>query len=401
MKRFIYYKWGSNSDDILIPVMKEAGFEPVIIEKKCGSYTRDMALAQELIAQINGTGAAFVFSYDYFPILSMVCETCKIPYYSWVYDSPHLTLYAVCVGLECNHIGVFDRALVEKYESMGIKSLYHLPLGTDPKFFAASVASCKTDYSCDISFVGSLYTDEHEYYSAIKADAYEGSGDIWDELDRLTARQAFDHSTDHISDMLENVPELTEYLYGLMEKRGLTLSPDYMTDKKGLVSDAVLSKRVTVLERKGILEKTAVLSREKGYDFRLYTGSRPEKGSILNDPGILSGTVDYRGQMPSVFAKSRINLNITLRSIKTGIPLRAVDILSCGGFLLTDPRDEFFEYLVPGEDFDVFGSPEECAEKTKFYLQHEDLRKKIAESGRVKAEKCFNLGRLTDLLPSS
>ena len=37
-----------------------------------------------------------------------------------------------------------------------------------------------------------------------------------------------------------------------------------------------------------------------------------------------------------MFANSKVNLNITLRNIKTGIPLRALDIMGAGGFLLTN-----------------------------------------------------------------
>lgn len=398
--KFIYYKWGSVADDILIPKLKDAGYDPVIIEKKCENYTRDMVLAQEFIFKINQTGAGFVFSYDYFPILSIVCDTCKIPYFSWVYDSPHLTLNAASAGLECNHIGVFDRALVKKYEAKGIKTIFHLPLGGSPAFFQESISSCKRDYACDISFVGSLYTDEHEYYGLLKSENPADDSGIWDRLDALVLNQAFDYENDCISDVLTaGGGALTDYLYKLMEKKGLTLGGDYITDKQDIVSDEILSKRVTVTERKELLEKVAVFSSENGFDFRLYTGSEPAKGSILSKGPVLNDPIDYLTQMPSVFCDSRINLNITLRSIKTGIPLRAVDILCCGGFLMTDPREEFFEYLVEGEDFEVYRSVDECLEKVKFYLSHEELRKKIAKNGRAKAEKAFNLGRLTDILP--
>ncbi len=47
---------------------------------------------------------------------------------------------------------------------------------------------------------------------------------------------------------------------------------------------------------------------------------------------IYGGKIDYYDTMPSVFHNSKINLNITLKTIQTGIPLRAWDILGCGGF---------------------------------------------------------------------
>ena len=57
-------------------------------------------------------GAEAVVSFNYFPIVSMICNTCQIPYYAWVYDCPHFTLYAKQIGLPCNHIGIFDREMV-------------------------------------------------------------------------------------------------------------------------------------------------------------------------------------------------------------------------------------------------------------------------------------------------
>ena len=52
--------------------------------------------------------------------------------------------------------------------------------------------------------------------------------------------------------------------------------------------------------------------------------------------------------MPLVFQNSKINLNITLRSIKNGIPLRAIDIMGAGGFLLTNYQNDFGLHFTDG-----------------------------------------------------
>lgn len=67
----------------------------------------------------------------------------------------------------------------------------------------------------------------------------------------------------------------------------------------------------------------------------LYTGS---------DTGKLHGNikiflpVDYDTQLPFLYRRSKINLNITCRSIVTGIPMRALDVMASGGFLLSNKR---------------------------------------------------------------
>ena len=85
--------------------------------------------------------------------------------------------------------------------------------------------------------------------------------------------------------------------------------------------------------------------------------------------------------MPLVFKQSRINLNIALRGIKSGIPLRAYDIMGAGGFLLSNFQADFLEYFIPGEDFVYYESKEDLLKKVDYYLAHEEERKAIARNG--------------------
>ena len=93
------------------------------------------------------------------------------------------------------------------------------------------------------------------------------------------------------------------------------------------------------------------------------------------------GPVDYSDKMYRIFSGSKINLNITLRSILTGIPLRALDIMSAGGFLLSNYQAELCEYFVPGEDFDYYEDYDDLMNKIDYYLSHDSERETIARSG--------------------
>ena len=88
--------------------------------------------------------------------------------------------------------------------------------------------------------------------------------------------------------------------------------------------------------------------------------------------------------MPLVFKQSKINLNITLRGMKGGVPLRAIDIMGCGGFLLSNFQSGFLDYFVPGEDFVYFENKEDLLYKIDYYLEHEEERKEIAGNGHDK-----------------
>lgn len=96
------------------------------------------------------------------------------------------------------------------------------------------------------------------------------------------------------------------------------------------------------------------------------------------------GSVNHREEMPMVFKQSRINLNITLRSIKSGIPLRGFDILGAGGFLLSNYQPELLDLFVPDEDFVYYESREDLLQKVDYYLCHEDERQAIARNGHDK-----------------
>ena len=96
------------------------------------------------------------------------------------------------------------------------------------------------------------------------------------------------------------------------------------------------------------------------------------------------GEVHYMYEMPLVFKYSKINLNITLRSIRNGIPLRAMDIMGAGGFLLTNYQNDLSECFTIGEDLDIYTSPDDLLSKCEYYLSHEKERIEIAENGYQK-----------------
>ena len=102
-----------------------------------------------------------------------------------------------------------------------------------------------------------------------------------------------------------------------------------------------------------------------------------------------------------VFKRSRINLNITLRSTVSGIPLRAFDIMGAGGFLLSNYQADFLDLFVPGEDFVYYENKEDLLKKIGYYLNHEEERKAIAGNGHDKvAAKHTYRHRVREMLAS-
>ena len=304
--KLILYSWNANNEQILADNLSGLGFEVVWFRKECKHYTRDMELAMELLPFIHAHGAEAVISFNYFPMLSMICNTCRIPYYAWVYDCPHFTLYAKQIALPCNRIGIFDREMVRHLrEDHGIDTVYHVPLAADVPYFDSIIGQAseeeKERFRCDISFVGSLYTDAHNYYDRLFGTASKAADESG------IHRQCFAYHEDHLGQAVLDGRIDLHMMQTQMEKLGLMLGEDYDAKPEEILLAAVLEKKVTVEERRILLTRMANYSAGnsgtgnkpdadtgKGlggqYDFRLYTGS--DTGALPALELFHRGTVD-------------------------------------------------------------------------------------------------------------
>ena len=140
------------------------------------------------------------------------------------------------------------------------------------------------------------------------------------------------------------------------------------------------AKQITHMERTLLLD---ILS--ENHKVSLYGPDKPE-----GLPNVCwQGSAGYFDEMPKVFKSSKINLNVSLKCIESGIPLRALDIMGSGGFLLTNYQPEIAEYFVDGEEVVMYTSLEDAVAKCEYYLEHEDERKEIGKRGYEKVRQQF------------
>ena len=132
-----------------------------------------------------------------------------------------------------------------------------------------------------------------------------------------------------------------------------------------------LCRKITSNERLALLKAVS-----DTFSLKLYTHKPVAELSHAE----YMGTVDYYDTMPLIFQNSRINLNITLKSIQTGIPLRCMDIMGAGGFLLTNFQSDLLDDFVPGEDFAFYESEKDFVDKIRYYLSHEAERQQIVSN---------------------
>ena len=75
------------------------------------------------------------------------------------------------------------------------------------------------------------------------------------------------------------------------------------------------------------------------------------------------------------------------------MPLRALDILGCGGFLLSNFQPELAEYFTPNQDFVYYEDLYDALDKADYCLKHDTLRTQIAQNGYQRVKECFNYSK--------
>ena len=158
-------------------------------------------------------------------------------------------------------------------------------------------------------------------------------------------------------------------------------NPDGVEPLSYIFSDYYLCRKLTSLERIEYL--TAVAAK---HTLKLFTSN--DNFIIPNAKNM--GIADPLIEAPYIFHNSKINLNITLRSIKSGIPLRCLEIMASGGFLLTNFQSDFLKHFVPNKEFVFFESKKDMMQKIDYYLEHEEERISIANAGFTKISKLFS-----------
>ena len=363
------------------------------IEQELGSYDVSPEFERVIEEKIRGTHYDMVFTVNYFPLISNVCERTGVKYVSWTCDNPLISMYHESVFHACNYIFTFDKTNYLEFRGMGVKHIWYLPLAVDtermdallgapekPERRNATQDSEMRKYRGDVAFVGSLY--ERNSYDKIKNRLPEY---LRGYFDAVMEAQLNISGANIVEPMLT-----TNILEQLQEYFQLEKSEGSFSDLGLIFQTTVLGFKIAEIER-----RRALIELSKHYRVNVYSNS--DVSDLLRIQ--YCGSVDYWSEMPKVFRMSKINLNFTIPNIKSGIPLRIWDVLGYGGFLLTNYQAEIPYYFKEGEDLVCFDSLEDLCEKVGYYLEHEEERKRIAWNGYRKVrEKHSYIERIRTIL---
>lgn len=363
--KILIYRWSVFHQEDIAEAFESFGhtveyYEEMSDERK----GTDIRRLKEVVAEYD-----LVFSANYFSRVSNACQAQQKKYIAWTVDSPMLTMFDTSVFNECNYIFLFDKFDYYRFLQMGVKHVYYLPLAVN----AERVKNCieaasekeKGKYRGDISFVGGLYYKNS--YDAIEDKLPEYLQGYFDACMEAQLDLYGDNVFDRLltADILERLCEIIDFHQ----------SDTAFSDIKLVFSSTYLGFKTAQKER--IRNLNALASR---FEVNLYTDRTDDRLRGVH----VKESVDYREEMPLVFHESDINMNFTIRNIRTGLPLRIWDILGAGGFLLTNYQIELGDFFENGKDLVYYDSLDDMMRKAEYYLDHEDERKTIAQNGLKK-----------------
>lgn len=383
--KIIYCRWGSICEAGIMNAFKRLNITIADFNHKLGHVDYDKEYIKALADYIpRHPDAACVFSVNFQPVIARVCKVFKLPYISWTVDCPSFPLYSETLAYPTNRIFILDRLQAEKFAPVNPDNIFHMPMACDldtwDKFKVTPAEQKK--YQCDISFIGSLYTEKCKYNS-IESDLPEYiRGYVNGLIDAQLNVFGYNFIEDSISD---------EWAADFKKYAGwYPLGEDYIEDVKGIIADVYIGEKCTEQDR---IRTLKAISENFNMDF--YTLSDTTPLPKINN----KGPADSARMQPYIFKCSKINLSMTNRPFKSGIPLRVFDIMGSGGFLISNYQPELAELFVPGEDIVLYDSIPDLLSKIDYYLKHEDERLQIAKNGykKVKNHHTYDI-RLKEIL---
>ncbi len=360
-----FYEMGIEVDKFIIPIK---------------DYFFDQNYLTLLSKKLLSSNYSFVFSVNYIPIASMVCQIHNVKYIAWVADSPCYELNSNTITNSINYIFIFDQALFYYYKERSPGSVYYLPLGSNVSRLD-DIFVTKEDYlqyGSDVSFVGSLYSNRTKYSSITLSDYWHSyfEGMIESQLHIYGFDLLEASLSDDAIEVFTKAANLDKLYNDSITDDLCTLNP------RDALINYYLGKECSHRERILIIEKLS-----KQFEFFLYTNDDTSAYPNVHNKGIVEPYVEaYK-----VYKTSKININVTSKTIKTGLPLRIFDILGAGGFLITNYQSELSTLFEINKDLVVYEDMKDLVDKVNYYLLHQEERDSIAQNGYHKVKMLYQL----------
>lgn len=368
MMKFLCAKVGNAGADI-VENLEQMGYQAELYEKKMEHIWIDEEEIEKLSTYITEKQITHLISINLIFNFALASANTGVKYLSIVWDAPYDILLSPIGRIGNCWYSTFDKKDAQRFQNAGIKHVMYHPLSVNTYAIPRWRSYDDREYYNDICFIGSLY-DKNDYDAKLAgmpellqdyfSSIFEEAAFRWDGIDRIHGK------TDE---------SIVEYLQKIMPK--LTLHNSFGVKEYDVFENLYLIRKLGNIERIGVLNLLA-----EYFNVTCHTNA---DGDVSKLEGVRIGPRIAAGEATAlVYEKSKINLNIGLKGIEGGTPLRVLDIMAAGGFVLSSYCEETAELFEENREIVMFKTPEELIEKAAYYLEHEEERKAIAQAGRRK-----------------
>lgn len=344
--KFLIPHWYTYGLEEITAIFQEKGHTVSPCPDTPRNYHYDPVFCRKITQTIAEQKIEAVFSLQFFPVLSNICEKLQIPYICWCYSDPiNRLLLTESLANSCNIVFHTDSQWIVKLQRAGGQNIHYLPWAAGRESLSQNTLPPQSDISL----------------------ADTTNQEAW--LNYLTLSRQLDSRT---RGFLDGLLQAQQSIYGF-----------HFLEK--VLHRQVLAAMQDAFPLKVIRNNTAPL--EDLYAFQiLYPAlTHMETQHILK---LLEKEKQWRVSTEensnSVYSPGSIHILIPPREIQDGIPTQAMDIMGCGNFLLTGFQKDYFSFFEPDRDYVYYESPEDMIEKARYYLNHQKERRRIAENARKK-----------------
>lgn len=285
-----------------------------------------------------------------------------LPLASWFVDSPRLILHDyAALATPLTMVFSYDADSLPGLAALGFSHAAWLPLATDPeRFRPLAAASPGHPWRTRTSFVGASMVPQARKALARLAP--------FPELARTLpeAAAAFAASPEKSARRFLLGHPGCGPAYGALGTREARLDAEL-----ALTWEATRAYRLDCV--RGLLPFAPLIAGDQAWETALPGVGRDWKRI---------GELRYYEDLPEFYPRSEVNLNTTSLQMKGAVNQRVFDVPACGGFVLTDAREQFGELFAVGREAAVYPEPGAIPDMVRHYLAHPGERERIARAAR-------------------
>ncbi len=283
----------------------------------------------------------------------------KLPLASWFVDNPHLILYRYADVLpDLTAMFTYDAGNLGIMRDKGYRNIFYLPLATDVERFRPGQPG-REEWRAEVSFLGNSMVHAVDKYLHLS------------ELDAGVQRRVPELAAEFGEGVELSVEEFLRNSYPDLLQR----MENFPTDEHRLSFEALITWEATRHYRlscvRELLPFRPLIVGDEGWKTLLGEGNWRYLPSL-----------DYYNDLPRFYPMSKIGFNCTSRQMKGAVNQRVFDVPACGGFVLTDHREQMEALFEPGSEIISYNDIAEIGPLLEKWLADDAGRGRVTAAAR-------------------